>query len=560
MAGWIMAGQPGARPRGARGILSLFSFALLLGALLLGLGTAAARAQETTPAADDLEVAHLSPDGCSELIINGGFEVTDLHWGLSGTALPPSYSTARAYSGTRSMRLGIVDSANLSVSDGLYQDVALPNSMQSFTLSFHYWPVHESGPGNDAQILNVYEATTGVRLAQPWSRLSNTQTWQFEQVDLSHLRGRTVRIEFSVLNDGAGGRTGLYLDDVSLLACEPDATPFVTPPATGAPAQPGVTPQPVATPLPVTTPLPSGCAASDTLQNGNFEQALNDWSDWIVGKSPTVPALSEQSFAGSWSLRLGNPPGGNTQNISSYSSVRQLIELPADATSASLRWNHLSRSQEADTLNPTVASDRQELILLRTSMETAGILYRRRTEIPAWETMTVDLTPYLGGSYYLYFNVFNDGNGLRTWMYLDDVVVNVCHGNAAAPNAEGSGSGTQLQETPTPAATPTGEEKSAVAQPGAATAAPASGQTGTEATPTQPVRGTIVAVGVSTPAAIVQRSSPSSVTSEAAGVTVWQRFRRIAQTAQGQTFLLLLLIVVAAIGYLRFRESRGPRS
>ena len=545
MAGWMMAGQPGAGPRGARGILSLFSFALLTGALLLGLGTAAARAQEATPAADDLEAAHLSPDGCSELIINGGFEVTDLHWGLSGTALPPSYSTARAYSGTRSMRLGIVDSANLGVSDGLYQDVALPNSMQSFTLSFHYWPVHEAGPGNDAQILNVYEATTGVRLAQPWSRLSNTQTWQFEQVDLSHLRGRTVRIEFSVLNDGAGGRTGLYLDDVSLLACEPDATPFVTP-------------QPVATPLPVTTPLPSGCAASDTLQNGNFEQALNDWSDWIVGKSPTVPSLSEQSFAGSWSLRLGNPPGGNTQNISSYSSVRQLIELPADATSASLRWNHLSRSQEADTLNPTVASDRQELILLRTSMETAGILYRRRTEIPAWETMTVDLTPYLGGSYYLYFNVFNDGNGLRTWMYLDDIVVNVCHGNAAAPNAEGSGSGTQQQETPTPAATPTQEEKSAVAQPGEA--APASGETGTEATPTPPVRGTIVAVGVSTPSAIVQRSSPSTGTSEAAGVTVWQRFRRIAQTAQGQTFLVLLLIVLAAIGYLRFRESRGPRS
>ena len=552
----MMRVQFGGRRRGARGMLSLFSFALLMGALLVGLGTVTAwaqgptpptGAQEATPATGDVGAAHLSPDGCSELMINGGFEVTDLHWGLSGTALPPSYSTAKAQTGTRSMRLGIVDSANLGVSDGLYQDVALPNSMQHFTLSFHYWPIHEAAPGNDAQILNIYEATTGVRLAQPWSRLSNTQAWQFEQVDLSHLRGRTVRIEFSVLNDGGGGRSALYLDEVSLLACEPDATPFVTPPATSAP------PQPSATPPPVATPLPSGCAASDTLKNGNFEQALNDWSDWIVGKSPAAPVLSEQSHEGLWSLRLGNPPGSNTQNASSYSSVRQLIELPADASSASLRWSHLSRSQDPAALIPSIASDRQELILLKASLETEAILYRSRVENPAWETATVDLTPYLGESYYLYFNVFNDGNGQRTWMYLDDITVNVCHGNAAVPSAD-----EQPTSTPTPVATPTQQDESAVAQPGAGT--PASGETGAGATPTLPVRGTIIAVGVSTPSAIVQRSSPSARTSEVANVTVWQRFRRIAQTAQGQTFLFLLLIVLISIGFLRFRENRRPPS
>ena len=135
------------------------------------------------------------------------------------------------------MRLGIVDSANQDASDGLYQDIALPDSAQHFTLSFHYWPTHEAAPGGDAQVLSIYEATTGVRLAQPWSRLSNTQTWQFDQVDLTHLRGRTLRIEFGVHNDGSGGRTALYLDDVSLLACEPDATPFVTPIGPAAPAR-----------------------------------------------------------------------------------------------------------------------------------------------------------------------------------------------------------------------------------------------------------------------------------------------------------------------------------
>ena len=246
--------------QGARSVVSLCT--LLAVAVVLWQGTGTTRAQGPPPAPGDEEAsaAHLSPDGCSELIINGGFEATDLHWGLAGSALPPSYSTAKAHAGQRSLRLGIVDSANLEASNHLYQDIALPDSAQHFTLSFHYWASHEDTPGSDMQLLNIYETTTGVRLAQPWSRLSNEQTWQFEQIDLTHFRGRTLRIEFGVHNDGGGGRTALYLDEVSLLACEPDATPFVTPPATAAPPQPSGTPPPAATTQPVTTPVPDGCS------------------------------------------------------------------------------------------------------------------------------------------------------------------------------------------------------------------------------------------------------------------------------------------------------------
>ena len=196
--------------RGAGGTLCFFFFVLLAVALLLWQGTATTRAQGPPPAPDEeANAAHLSPDGCSELIINGGFEATDLQWGLKGTALPPSYSTAKAYAGDRSLRLGIVDSDNLDASDSLYQDIALPDSAQHFTLSFHYWASHEDAPGSDMQLLNIYEATTGVRLAQPWARLSNEQSWQFEQIDLTHYRGRTLRIEFGVHNDGNGMNSSL---------------------------------------------------------------------------------------------------------------------------------------------------------------------------------------------------------------------------------------------------------------------------------------------------------------------------------------------------------------
>ncbi len=543
----------------ARGVVSLCT--LLAVAMVLWQGTGTTRAQGPPPAPgdEDVSAAHLSPDGCSELIINGGFEATDLHWGLAGSALPPSYSTARAHSGQRSLRLGIVDSANLEASNHLYQDIALPDSAQHFTLSFHYWASHEDTPGSDMQLLNIYEATTGVRLAQPWARLSNEQTWQSEQIDLTHFRGRTLRIEFGVHNDGGGGRSALYLDEVSLLACEPDATPFVTPPATAAPPQPSGTPPPAATTQPVTTPVPDGCSASDSLTNGDFESVLDGQSNWTVGASAVPPILANQPSGGALSLRLGNPPGSGTQNLQSYSSVRQPVQLPVGATSASLSWRHLSRSQEPATLSPALASDRQELILMTSSLATEAILYRSRAENAAWETATVDLTPYLGGSYNLYFNVYNDGNGSRTWMFLDDVQLLVCYGSAAAPSAGSGASNTQPAATPSPAATSAPTDESAAAQPGSGPQAQAPDATpagGANATPA--ARGTMIAVGVSTPSSIIRRSNPTAAPAQVTDVTVWQRFVRISQTAQGQSFIFLLLIVLVAIGYLRFRGSGGP--
>jgi hypothetical protein len=43
-----------------------------------------------------------------------------------------------------------------------------------------------------------------------------------------------------------------------------------------------------------------------------------------------------------------------------------------------------------------------------------------------WKQVTYDLSPYRGMAIVLYFNVINDGDGYRTWMYVDDVSVNVC--------------------------------------------------------------------------------------------------------------------------------------
>jgi len=51
----------------------------------------------------------------------------------------------------------------------------------------------------------------------------------------------------------------------------------------------------------------------------------------------------------------------------------------------------------------------------------------------AWKQRAYDLTPFRGESLVLYFEVFNDSTvaGERTWMFLDDVSLQVCTGPTA---------------------------------------------------------------------------------------------------------------------------------
>ena len=201
----------------ARGVVSLCT--LLAVAVVLWQGTATTRAQGPPPSPDeDVSAAHLSPDGCSELIINGGFEATDLQLG-AWRARPCRRATPRRERMRASAPCGWASwtAPTWRPATTSTRTLRCPTRRSISRSAFTYWASHEDTPGSDMQLLNIYETTTGVRLAQPWSRLSNEQTWQFEQIDLTHFRGRTLRIEFGVHNDGGGGRTALYLDEVSLL-------------------------------------------------------------------------------------------------------------------------------------------------------------------------------------------------------------------------------------------------------------------------------------------------------------------------------------------------------
>ena len=53
-----------------------------------------------------------------------------------------------------------------------------------------------------------------------WQR-SNDQAWTYHEADLLEYAGQTIKLHFGVYNDGVGGATGMYVDDVSLVLCSP---------------------------------------------------------------------------------------------------------------------------------------------------------------------------------------------------------------------------------------------------------------------------------------------------------------------------------------------------
>ena len=62
--------------------------------------------------------------------------------------------------------------------------------------------------------------------------LSNAQKWQEHSYDLTPWAGQTVSLQWGVYNDGMGGQTAMYVDDVSLPIAPPAGStrvPFYMP-------------------------------------------------------------------------------------------------------------------------------------------------------------------------------------------------------------------------------------------------------------------------------------------------------------------------------------------
>jgi hypothetical protein len=164
-----------------------------------------------------------------------------------------------------------------------------------------------------------------------------------------------------------------------------------------------------------------GPVCQELILNGGFESKVA--GEWIFGETPRKGQRSDvRAHSGSWSALLGiRPP---TSDTFSYSSVRQGVEIPADAQSAQLSFWYWPASEDQWPY------DKQQALLYVGDFEDRdlrAVIMNMNSNARAWTRVTFDLLPYKGQTVHLYFNVLNDGlYNLRTWMFLDDVSVTVC--------------------------------------------------------------------------------------------------------------------------------------
>lgn len=180
-----------------------------------------------------------TPGRCVNVIVNGGFE-NNSGWQLNNTVYPAGIVTFPVFSGARALRAGIVHPPdNIYSYSSAQQMVFIPAGPPSVTLTFQLFatttgalaaqltppPVVPTSPldraqlADDAQMVLLFDSSgrQHVLLFQrQWYG-----NWQQHRIDLTRFRGQAVTLYFGVFNNGTGGVTGMYVDEVSVGYCLP---------------------------------------------------------------------------------------------------------------------------------------------------------------------------------------------------------------------------------------------------------------------------------------------------------------------------------------------------
>lgn len=390
---------------------TIFAAGLLLAALVLLSGanvpSALAGGIENHPFAPSLTA---EPGVLFDLLGNGSFE-QDSGWEFPATPLPAAYSANQARTGLRSGRTGAIKPRQNRYSySSLRQTVTIPGSATTATLSFFIWQAttetalkqlanknEYSKPdatlSSDVQYVLVLNAS-GQRLATVYWNRKNTRSWNPVTFNLLPYKGQPITLQFGTYNDGLDGFTSMYIDDASLyLFTHPG------PPSTG------------------------------LVVNGTFEQD----TAWEFPQTPLPAAYATaNAYSGNRSARTGALDA--SMNRYSYSSVRQPITIPANATNVTLYfsfWQWTTESPltpipklpEFNRAERAMAGDVQYALVLNANNQIIGTPYWNRKNTRAWTSFTVDVTQFKGQTIKLQFGTYNDGAGGYTGMYVDDVVM-----------------------------------------------------------------------------------------------------------------------------------------
>jgi len=119
------------------------------------------------------------------------------------------------------MRLGITSQSDAYSWSSIRQQVTIPGSAATATLSFWYYPICQDTFPYDYQEVIIYDATFTHKLVYVMPQTcSNSQTWTLKTFNLIPYKGQTITLYFNVKNDGVGNlKTAMYVDDVSVQVC-----------------------------------------------------------------------------------------------------------------------------------------------------------------------------------------------------------------------------------------------------------------------------------------------------------------------------------------------------
>ena len=165
---------------------------------------------------------------------------------------------------------------------------------------------------------------------------------------------------------------------------------------------------------------PPASAAAYSCTNLLLNSDMEGGSGWIFGMTPAQGGFSTAQYVSPYrSASLGISGAGN---VTSYSSMRQVVNAPSGPL-LQLRLQILPFSQPYD------ANDIQEILIMDPTGSTAlRTLWSTTAATGVWQTLNFDISEFAGQSFMLYINVYNDGYGGRTGMYVDDVYLELCSG------------------------------------------------------------------------------------------------------------------------------------
>lgn len=334
-----------------------------------------------------------TPPPASQAIRNGGFEV-DGGWTIYETASPARLTGDLYRSGARALQTGIkATEANVYTYSSAEQAFVVPAGGGIL----HYWYRADIAAGDHGYVLLQPQGLS-------WQLLlivkQDVAGWTEAVTDLTAYAGQRVTLRFGTYNDGRGGVSACYVDDVSLDEKAVSVMP---------------TPEPTATPSPTPSPTPTPAPAClEQVSNGSFEQD----GSWTIPYTPySARYTTEQAYAGQRALQVGiDDPGAD---VFSYSSAEQQITVPAGRRATLRLWYHMpARGGDGDygyvLLLPAGGSWR----VLRIVREVTG----------SWTPLEVDLSHYAGQTLTLRFGVRNDGlgDGATAVMYVDGMSVEAC--------------------------------------------------------------------------------------------------------------------------------------